>query len=287
MAQNFEVGLLKEKPGPDLATAANASGLETKKKSSWLFHKNSGNSGVAISNFINDRTDPTTNSYWHRVGRTRMKLITDEKAKQKTRHWIALGTITQYYSPSSTKLVVMSKTMAQLHVFCNFHPRTVKEGHNLRQGWRTFITFLLIPKFFKSASCICTVADTPKKKDRAKILNSCEFGIWNVRLEAHIFWIVWRSSHLPDKPSLRSIKEQTWRKFIYYKDNIIIAMESIEDQLVRLREGYEFQRKWFKTVPWPQSDVAWVLRIPVGKAHSLRDRRLLWRRIRGRSWTIY
>ena len=182
----------------------------------------------------------------HREGARRMSPEKAERANQEVRNLLALGMIQPSLSPWASGIVMVKKKNGELRFCCDFrhlNDVTVKYAYPL-------------PRIDESLARLdkaktCTSIDLAwvfwqipvQKADRQKTAFACELRLFE-----------WPHRHfgcaMPLPPpkeryvrALRKIVNREGSMVMAYIDDIVIATETVEDHMVRLREVFECLRE--------------------------------------------
>ena len=149
----------------------------------------------------------------HREGARRMSPDKAAKANQEVRNLLALGSIQPFYSPWASGIVMVKKKTGELRFCCDFRPLndvTVKDAFPL-------------PRIDENLSRI----------GNGKIFTSIDlaWAFWQITLKIAI--------------EVKLYSPANWACLnggcvvMAYIDDIVIAMETIEDHIVRMKEVFE------------------------------------------------
>ena len=163
----------------------------------------------------------------HREGARRMSPEKVERANQEIRNLLALGMIQPSLSPWASGIVMVKKKNGELRFCCGFRPLnavTIKDAYPL-------------PRIDESLS----------RLGKAKIYTSIDlaWAFWQIPRRRMPFGMCNASATFQRAiaRALRKIVNREGSMVMAYIDDIVIATETVEDHMVRLREVFECLRE--------------------------------------------
>ena len=178
----------------------------------------------------------------HREGARRMSSDKAAKANQEVRNLLALGLFQPSYSPWASGIVMVKKKTGELRFCCDFRPLndvTVKDAFPL-------------PRIDESLSRIGNTSidlawafwQIPLKKcDRRKTAFACELGLFEWRRMPFGLCNDSATFQRAITRALQRIQQKHGSFAMTYIDDIVIATETIEDHIARMKEVFECFRE--------------------------------------------
>ena len=171
----------------------------------------------------------------HREGARRMSPEKAERANQEVRNLLVLGMIQHSQSPWASGIVMVKKKNGELRFCFDFRPSngvTFKDAYPLPRIDESFAR-LGKAKIYTSIDLAWAFWQIPvRKTDRQKTAFACELGLFE-----------WRRMPLGmcnASATFQRAIARALRKIVKaYIDDIVIATETVEDHMVRLREVFE------------------------------------------------
>ena len=182
----------------------------------------------------------------HREEARRMSPEKAERANQEVRNLLALGMIQPSLSPWASGIVMVNKKNGELRFCCDFRPLnevTVKDAYPLprideslaRLGKAKIYTSLDLAWAFWQIRV--------RKADRQKTAFACELGRFEWRRKPFGMCNASATFQRAIARALRKIVNREGSMVMAYIDDIVIATETTEDHMVRLREVFECLRE--------------------------------------------
>ena len=183
----------------------------------------------------------------HREGARRMSPDKAERANQEVRNLLALGMIQPTLSTWANGIVMVKKKNGELRFCCDFRPLnavTIKDAYPLPRIDEN-LSRLGNAKIYTSIDLTWAFWQIPvRKADRQKTAFACELGLFE--WQRMPFGLCNASATF--KRAIRKIVNRKGSMVMAYIDDIVIATETVEDHMVRLREVFECLREaGFKT----------------------------------------
>ena len=243
--------LLKPIPGPDLSSVLSSWGEGARDKLASvlseyddLFMKNK--SDIGRCRIAKHRIELEPEAIPHREGARRMSPDKAAKANQEVQNLLALGLIQPSYSPWASGIVMVKKKSGELRFCCDFRPLndvTVKDAFPLPRIDES-LSRIANAKIFTSIDLAWAFWQIPlKKRDRRKTAFACELGLFEWRRMP--FGLCNASARFQRSitRALQKIQQRHGSVVMAYIDDIVIATETIEDHLERIREVFECLRE--------------------------------------------
>ena len=168
------------------------------------------------------------------------------KANQEVRNLLALGLIQPSYSPWATGIVMVKKKTGELRFCCDFRPLndvTVKDTFPLPRIDES-LSRRGNAKIFTSIDLAWAFWQTPLKKcDRRKIAFACELGLFGWRRKPFGLCNASATFQQSITRALQKIQQRHGSVVMAYIEDIVIATETIEDHIVRIKEVFECLRE--------------------------------------------
>ena len=182
----------------------------------------------------------------HREGARRMTPDKASKANEEVRHLLALGMIQPSYSPWASGVVMVKKKDGEMRFCCDFRPlndATIKDAYPLPRIDES-LSRLGRTKCFTSIDLAAAFWQIPvKKSDRFKTAFACELGLFEWKRMPFGLCNATATFQRMMAKALRTVESREGSQVMCYIDDVIIATETVEDHLVRLREVFECLKK--------------------------------------------
>ena len=182
----------------------------------------------------------------HREGARRMSPDKAELANQEVRNLLALGMIQPSLSPWASGIVVVKNKNGELRFCCDFRPLnavTIKDAYPLPRIDES-LSRLGKAKIYTSIDLAWAFWQIPvRKADRQKTTFACELGLFEWRRMPFGMCNASATFQRAIKRALRKIVNREGSMVMAYIDDIVIATETVEDHMVRLREVLECLRE--------------------------------------------
>ena len=182
----------------------------------------------------------------HREGARRMSPEKAERANQEVRSLLALGKIQPSLSPCASGIVMVKKKSGELRFCCDFRPLnevTIKDAYPLPRIDES-LARLSNAKIYTSIDLAWAFWQIPlRKADRHKTAFACELGLFEWR---RMPFGLCNASAVFQRAIARALQKIVNRKssmVMAYIDDIVIATETVEDHMARLREVFECLRE--------------------------------------------
>ena len=243
--------LLKPIPGPDLSSVLSSWGEEARDKLASvlseyddLFMKNKSDIGRCKIAKHQIKLEPE--AIPHREGARRMSPDKAAKAIQEVQNLLALGLIQPSYSLWASGIVMVKKKSGELRFCCDFRPLndvTVKDAFPLPRIDES-LSRIANAKIFTSIDLALAFWQPPlKKRDRRKTAFACELGLFEWRRMPFGLCNASATFQRSITRALQTIQQRYESVVIAYIDDIVIATETIEDHMERIREVFEYLRE--------------------------------------------
>ena len=243
--------LLKPIPGPDLSSVLSSWGEGARDKLASvlseyddLFMKNK--SDIGRCKIAKHRIELEPEAIPHREGARRMSPDKAAKANQEVQNLLALGLIKPSYSPWASGIVMVKKKSGELRFCCDFRPLndvTVKDAFPLPRIDES-LSRIANAKIFTSIDLAWAFWQIPlKKRDRRKTAFACELGLFEWRRMPFGLCNASATFQRSITRALQKIQQRHGSVVMAYIDDIVIATETIEDHLERIREVFECLRE--------------------------------------------
>ena len=182
----------------------------------------------------------------HREGARRMSPEKAERANQEVRNLLALGMIQPSLSPWASGIVMVKKKNGELRFCCDFRPLnevTVKDAYPLPRIDES-LARLGKAKIYTSIDLAWAFWQIPvRKAERQKTAFACELGLFEWRRMPFGMCNASATFQRAIARALRKIVNREGSMVMAYIDDIVIATETVEDHMVRLREVFECLRE--------------------------------------------
>ena len=169
-----------------------------------------------------------------------------ERANQEVRNLLALGMIQPSLSPWASGIVMVKKKNGELRFCCDFRPLnavTIKDAYPLPRIDESF-SRLCKAKIYTSIDLAWAVWQIPvRKADRQKTAFACGLGLFEWRRMPFGMCNASATFQRAIARALRKIVNREGSMVMAYIDDIVIALETVEDHMVRLREVFECLRE--------------------------------------------
>ena len=243
--------LLKPIPGPDLSSVLSSWGEGARDKLASvlseyddLFMKNK--SDIGRCKIAKHRIELEPEAIPHREGARRMSPDKAAKANQEVQNLLALGLIQPSYSPWASGIVMVKKKSGELRFCCDFRPLndvTVKDAFPLPRIDES-LSRIANAKIFTSIDLAWAFWQIPlKKRDRRKTAFACELGLFEWRRMPFGLCNASATFQRSITRALQRIQQRHGSVVMAYIDDIVIATETIEDHLERIKEVFECLRE--------------------------------------------
>ena len=175
----------------------------------------------------------------HREGARRMSPEKAEKANNEVQNLLALGMIQPSFSPWASGIVMVKKKGGELRFCCDFRPLndvTIKDAYPLPRIDES-LSRLGNARVFTSIDLAWAFWQIPvKKAHRHKTAFACELGLFEWRRMPFGLCNASATFQRAISRALAKIKQRHGSMVMAYIDDIVIATETVEDHLVRIRE---------------------------------------------------
>ena len=182
----------------------------------------------------------------HREGARRMSPEKVERANQEVRNLLALGMIRPSLSPWASGIVMVKKKNRELRFCCDFRPLnevTIKDAYPLPRIDES-LARLGKAKIYTSKDLAWAFWQIPvRKADRHKTAFACELGLFEWRRMPFGMCNASATFQRAIARALRNIVNREGSMVMAYIDDIVIATETVEDHMARLREVFECLRE--------------------------------------------
>ena len=182
----------------------------------------------------------------HREGARRMSLEKAERANQEVRNLLALGMIHPSLSPWASGIVMVKKKNGELRFCCDFRPLnevTIKDAYPLPRIDES-LARLGKSKIYFSIDLAWAFWQNPvRKAHRHKTAFACELGFFEWRRMPFRMCNASATFQRAIARALRKIVNREGSMVMAYIDDIVIATETVEDHMARLREVFECLRE--------------------------------------------
>ena len=182
----------------------------------------------------------------HREGARRMSPGKAERANQEVRNLLALGKIQPSLSPWASGIVMVKKKNGELRFCCDFRPLnevTVKDAYPLPRIDES-LARLGKTKIYTIIDLAWAFWQIPvRKADRQKTAFACELGLIEWRHMPFGMCNAPATFHRAIACALRKIVNREGSMVMAYIDDIVIATETVEDHMARLREVFDCLRE--------------------------------------------
>ena len=181
----------------------------------------------------------------HREGARRMSPEKAERANQEVRSLLALGMIQPSLSPWASGIVMVKKKSGELRFCCNFRPLnevTIKDAYPLPRIDESLARLGNV-KIYTSIDLAWAFWQIPlRKADRHKTAFACELGLFEWRRMPFGLCNASATFQRAIARALQKIVNRKGSMVMTYIDDIVIATETVEDHMARLREVFEFHQ---------------------------------------------
>ena len=182
----------------------------------------------------------------HREGARRMSPEKAERANQEVRSLLALGMIQPSLSPWASGIVMVKKKSGELRFCCDFRPLievTIKDAYPLPRIDES-LARLGNAKIYTSTDLAWAFWQIPlRKADRHKTAFACELGLFEWRRMPFGLCNASATFQRAIARALQKIVNRKGSMVMAYIDDIVIATETVEDHMARLREVFECLRE--------------------------------------------
>ena len=242
---------LKPIPGPDLSSVLSSWGEGARDQLASvlseyddLFMKHKADIGRC--KIAKHRIELEPEAIPHREGARRMSPDKAAKANQEVQNLLALGLIQPSYSPWASGIVMVKKKTGELRFCCDFRPLndvTVKDAFPLPRIDES-LSRIGNAKIFTSIDLAWAFWQIPlKKRDRRKTAFACELGLFEwLRMP---FGLCNASATFQRSitRALQRIQQRHGNVVMADIDDIVIATETIEEHIARIKEVFECLRE--------------------------------------------
>ena len=177
----------------------------------------------------------------HREGARRMSPEKAERANQEVRSLLALGMIQPSLSPWASGTVMVKKKSGELRFCCDFRPLnevTIKDAYPLPRIDES-LARLGNAKIYTSIDLAWAFWQIPlRKADRHKTAFACELGLFEWRRMSFGLCNASATFQRAIARALQKIVNRKGSMVMAYIDDIVIATETVEDHMARLREVF-------------------------------------------------
>ena len=182
----------------------------------------------------------------HREGARRMSPAKAERANQEVQNLLALGKIQPSLSPWASGIVMVKKKNGELRFCCDFRPLnevTIKDAYPLPRIDES-LARLGKAKISTSIDLAWVFWQIPvRKADRHKTAFACELGLFEWRRMPFGMCNASATFQRAIARALQKIVNREGSMVMAYIDDIVIATETVEDHMARLREVFECLRE--------------------------------------------
>ena len=182
----------------------------------------------------------------HREGARRMSPEKAERANQEVRNLLALGMIPPSLSPWASGIVMVKKKNGELRFCCDFRPLnevTIKDAYPLPRIDES-VARLDNAKIYTSIDLAWAFSQIPvRKAGRHKTAFACKLGLFEWRRMPFGLCNASATFQRAIARALRKIVNRKDSMVMAYIDDIMIATETVEDHMARLREVFECLRE--------------------------------------------
>ena len=181
-----------------------------------------------------------------REGARRMSPEKAERVNQEVRSLLALGMIQPSLSPWASGIVMVKKKSGELRFCCDFRPLnevTIKDAYPLPRIDES-LARLGNAKIYTSIDLAWAFWQIPlRKADRHKTAFACELGLFEWRRMPFGLCNASATFQRAIARALQKIVNRKGSMVMAYIDDIVIATETVEDHMARLREVFECLRE--------------------------------------------
>ena len=176
----------------------------------------------------------------HREGARRMSPEKAERANQEVRSLLALGMIQLPLSPWESGIVMVKKKSGELRFCCDFRPLnevTIKDAYPLPRIDES-LARLGNAKIYTSIDLAWAFWQIPlRKADRHKTAFACELGLFDWRRMPFGLCNASATFQRAIARALQKIVNRKGSMVMAYIDDPVIATETVEDHMARLRRS--------------------------------------------------
>ena len=243
--------LLKPIKGPDLSAVASTWGESIKSRLEKLLfefddlfmkHK----ADIGRCKIAKHRIEALPDAIPHREGARRMSPDKAEKANAEVNNLLALGMIQPSFSPWASGIVMVKKKGGELRFCCDFRPLnevTIKDAYPLPRIDES-LSRIGNAKCFTSIDLAWAFWQIPvKKAHRHRTAFACELGLFEWRRMPFGLCNASPTFQRAIARALAKIVQRHGSMVMAYIDDIVIATETVEDHLERLREVFQCLRE--------------------------------------------
>ena len=182
----------------------------------------------------------------HREGARRVLRDEAERANQEVRDLLALGMIKPSLSSWASGIVMVKKKTGELRFCCDFRPLnevTIKDAYPLPRIDES-LSRLGKAKIYTSIDLAWAFRQIPvRKADRQKTAFACELGLFEWRCMAFGMCNASATFQRATARALQRILNREGSMVMAHIDDIVIATETFEDHMDRLREVFQCLRE--------------------------------------------
>ena len=182
----------------------------------------------------------------HSEGTLRMSPEKAERANQEVRSLLALGMLQPSLSPWASGIVMVKKISGELRFCCDFRPLnevTIKDAYPLPRIDES-LARLGNAKIYTTIDLAWAFWQIPlRKADRHKTAFACELGLFEWRRMPFGLCNASATFQRAIARALQKIVNRKGSMVMAYIDDIVIATETVEDHMERLREVFECPRE--------------------------------------------
>ena len=182
----------------------------------------------------------------HREGARRMSPEKAEHANQEVRTLLALGMIQPSLSPWARSMVMVKKKTGELRFCCDFrhlNEVTIKDAYPLPRIDES-LSRLRKANIYTSIELAWAFWQIPvQKADRQKTAFACELGLFAWRRMPFGMCIASATFQRAIARALQKMVNGEGSMVLAYIDDIVIATETVEDHMERLREVFQCLRE--------------------------------------------
>ena len=177
----------------------------------------------------------------HREGARRMSPEKAEHANQEVRNLLALEILQPSLSPWVSAIVMVKKKNGELRFCCDFRPLnevTIKDAYPLPRINES-LARLGKPKIYTSIDLARAFWQIPlRKADRQKTAFACELELFEWRCMPFGMRNASATFERSIAHALQKVVNREGSMVMANIDDIVIAIETVEDHMVRLREVF-------------------------------------------------
>ena len=182
----------------------------------------------------------------HCEGARRISPEKVERANHEMRNLLALGMIQPSLSLWVSGIVIVKKTNEELCFCCDFHALnevTIKDAYSVPRIDES-LARLTKAEIYTSIDLAWALRQVPEKKaDRHKTAFVCELGLFEWRRMPIGMFNASATFQRVIASALRNYVNREGSMVMAYIDDTVIATETVEDHIMRLREVFESASK--------------------------------------------